>query len=567
MFENFDLTPELIRKLVLEIELQQNVERKKRTWISNQIRDGRLYDYVQNRLKVMYPKNWMMYSVAEYSIAKKIIDKKSRAYKRPPLRRVSGDQNATTAYQELLKKYRFNAAMKTFDAIYNEHKYSLLACLMDTDSAGNPFHKFFALAPWEFDAVFDKDGNLKIVILSNPGQTVKESGNGDAYNAITAESGDADEGINRRVYVIWTDKQHMELIVTGKLGDINSTRIEIRPLGPNESGVNPYGVLPFVYAPMTMDTNYPLPSPLPSQTVELNALMSVYLTSANQQVGVFVLKYPSDQPINMVAGSMYTAVQLPQSKNPEDARTEADFISPNPDLAGHKDAVLTYATAILDEHGLTTSAVTGNNQTFTSALDRIIANADVQDAIEENQEMYSEVERKAYSIISAQLKSVGSNIQLPANDLVIVYPKPKVLVSDSEILENMKKMKELGIFHDWELLQVFDPNLDETQSKDKLTDIAQAKRDAIEALGTDPSKVFNGAQVASIVEVATKVAIGELTEEAAANILSVSFGINPEIAKTLIPPAGSVTIQDAGPARTANTRPANEETDDSEDED
>jgi hypothetical protein len=295
---------------------------------------------------------------------------------------------------------------------------------------------------------------------------------------------------------------------------------------------------------MTMDANYPLPSPLPSQTVELNALMSVYLTSANQQVGVFVLKYPSDQPINMVSGSMYTAVQLPQSKNPEDARTEADFISPSPDLTGHKDAVMTYASAILDEHGLSSSVVTGTNQTFTSALDRIIANSDIQDLIEDNQEMYSEIEKAAYKIIGAQLRSINSNVELPPDELVVVYPKPKVLVSDSEILDNMKKMKELGIFQDWELLQVFDPNLDQDEAQEKIGLLSQAKAEAIEALGADPSKVFNGAQVASIVEVASKVALGELTQEAAANILSVSFGIEPEKAKTLIPAAGSAIDRD-----------------------
>jgi hypothetical protein len=475
IFENYDLTPEFIRNLVLEIESGPNIERKRRSWISNQIRDGKLYDYVQNRLKIMYPKNWTMYSISEYSISKKIIDKKSKAYKRPPVRRVNSDPNATNAYSDILKKYRFNQAMKTFDAVYNEHKYALLACLMDTDELGNPFHKFFSMAPWEYDSVFDKDGNLKVVVLSNPPQTVKQSGTGDSINAIIAESGDADEGINRRVYVLWTDKQHMELIVTGKRGDINATKIEQRLLGPGGNGANPYGILPFAYGPMTMDVNYPLPSPLPSQTVELNALMSVYLTSANQQVGVFVLKYPSDQPINMVSGSMYTAVQLPQSKNPEDARTEADFISPSPDLGGHKDAVMTYASAILDEHGLTSSVVTGNNQTFTSALDRIIANSDVQDIIEDNQELYSEIEKMAYKIIGAQLRSIGSNVELPPDELVVTYPKPKVLVSDSEILDNMQKMKSLGIFQDWELLQVFDPNLDEDEAKAKIMDIQNDK--------------------------------------------------------------------------------------------
>jgi hypothetical protein len=158
--------------------------------------------------------------------------------------------------------------------------------------------------------------------------------------------------------------------------------------------------------------------------------------------------------------------------------------------------------------------------------------------------MYSEIEKAAYKIIGAQLRSINSNVELPPDELVVVYPKPKVLVSDSEILDNMKKMKELGIFQDWELLQVFDPNLDQDEAQEKIGLLSQAKAEAIEALGADPSKVFNGAQVASIVEVASKVALGELTQEAAANILSVSFGIEPEKAKTLIPAAGSAIDRD-----------------------
>jgi hypothetical protein len=171
--------------------------------------------------------------------------------------------------------------------------------------------------------------------------------------------------------------------------------------------------------------------------------------------------------------------------NPEDARTEADFISPSPDLTGHKDAVMTYASAILDEHGLSSSVVTGTNQTFTSALDRIIANSDIQDLIEDNQEMYSEVEKAAYKIIGAQLRSINSNIELPPDELVVVYPKPKVLVSDSEILDNMKKMKELGIFQDWELLQVFDPNLDQDEAQEKIAEIKAGKMKMINELDAE----------------------------------------------------------------------------------
>jgi hypothetical protein len=200
---------------------------------------------------------------------------------------------------------------------------------------------------------------------------------------------------------------------------------------------------------------------------------------------------------------------------------------------------MTYAQAILDEQGITQSAIAGN-QEFSSGLDRLIAQADVQEVIESNQELYRKVEQMVFEIVKAQRERVAMPIS--AEELTVIYQRPKVLVSDSEILDNIAKMKNLGIFQDYELLQAFDPNLTEDQAKAKITGINDARNEAIAAIGADPSKVFNGAQVASIVEVATKVGLGELTREAGAAILSVSFGISPEIAVTLIPPPGSVTI-------------------------
>jgi hypothetical protein len=472
IFNDHTLTPDLVQKLIFEIESMDNLNRKRRAWISNQIREGALWQYVRERIKQMYPKNYSLYTISEYSILKKVVDKKARAYKKQPIRKTDSDDT----YPMLVKEWGLDQAMATLDQEYCEHKYGLLAALMDVDAQGNPIHKFFACSPWEFDCVFDADGNLKIVVLSYAPQYVKNTAT-DGVNTLIAEQGSTDEGANKRVYTFWTANEHFQVNVSGPMGDINRTKIET--VFTDSNGVNPYGVLPFVYCPMTMDVNYPVASPLPSQTVELNALMSVYLTSANMQIGTLVLKYPSDQPINTVSGSLYSTISLPQSKNPDDKTTDATYIAPTPNLAGHKDAVMTYAQAILDEQGITQSAIAGN-QEFSSGLDRLIAQADVQEVIESNQELYRKVEQVVFEIVKAQRERVAMPIS--AEELTVIYQRPKVLVSDSEILDNIAKMKNLGIFQDYELLQAFDPNLTEDQAKEKIAAIQSARNEIMGAI-------------------------------------------------------------------------------------
>jgi hypothetical protein len=546
-FKDFQLTDEFIRKVIEEIETPQNLSRKRRAWISRRVREGGLYDYVQDVVKKMYPKTWEMYSISEYSILKKVINKLAKSYKKSPKRRVVGadGQPKPEVMDKLgpvLKVFNFNQAMKDFDRTYVEHKYSLLACLMDlVGQPAQPFWRFFALEPYEYDLAFDGKGQARLCVLSYPSASVRSNprtAESDMINSIIAESGGADEGIDRRYYAFWTASQYVEVDVSGPLAGAkrkdgpNSTKIEIIETRPDRS--NPYGIFPFVYAPMTSEVNYPDASPLPSQTVQLNALLSVYFTSANMQVGMLAVKFPADQKVTIESASMYTQMSLPQSTKEGAPETSAEFVSPSPDLGGHRQAIMTYARMILDEQGIgSTGVVDGDGDKFASGLDRLISMADVQEVIEENQELYGRVEAQAFQIISQQAKI--ANAPMGDGVLDVVYQKPKVMVSDSEILDNLKKMKELGIFTDAQILQAYDPNLSETEAEGELQKIANAKSEAIAALGTDPSTVFNGAQVASIVETARAVGAGEIEAEAAANILSTSFGIPLERARLLIP--------------------------------
>jgi len=564
--EKYDLNLDFIQRVIKEIETEENLRRKRIAWNSEQIRTGKLKSYVEARIKEMYPKTHTMYTVTDYSILKKIVDKKAKSYKESPIRRVANDKAATEIYSNIAYKYALNQAMKELDTQYNQHKHGLIAAFMDRIPGPivkpQLFWKFYALAPYEYDVVKDDDGKVKVVILSYPDSSIS-SGVGDNYNSLIAESGKNDETSRERFYAFWTDTQHVMVRVKGDKGK-DKLLIEYQPIPGKVDGdmSNPYGVLPFVYVPMDYDKNYPNPSPLPAQTVEFNALMSVYLTSANMQVGVLKITRPEKQKLSIASHSMYTAIEAPQSSRPEDKPTDVSFIAPTPNMEGHKDAITTYLTTILDEHGITGSQIINSNEEFTSGFDRLLAQADVQNIIEENQELYAKVEQEIYNIVAKQLTSQGQNT-LPAEGFQIVYRKPKVMISDKEKLENLKLMKELGLWSDHELIQQYDPNLSEEEAKQKLLDIQKAKVD-FASMFTDPSKVFNGAQVSAIVDVSTKVGTGELSFEAGVNILVASFGIPEDQARTMLPAEGSRQAPEQNNA--APARPMQEAEDTEEDD-
>jgi hypothetical protein len=223
---------------------------------------------------------------------------------------------------------------------------------------------------------------------------------------------------------------------------------------------------------MDFELNYPNPSPLPMQTVELNALMSVYLTSANMQVGILKITRPEKQKISIHSHSLYTAIEVPQSSKPDDPKSDIDFISPNPNMSGHREAIATYMGTILDEQGISGNQMISPNQDFSSGLDRLLSQADVQMIIEENQEIYGKVEQEIYGIVQKQLLSVNQNI-LTDEELSVTYKKPKIMVSDKEKLDNLKLMKDLGLWSDAELLQMFDPNLSLDEATEKVSKIKE----------------------------------------------------------------------------------------------
>jgi len=213
---------------------------------------------------------------------------------------------------------------------------------------------------------------------------------------------------------------------------------------------------------------------------------------------------------------------LPQSTDPNDAPTEAQYISPAPNLSGHKEAIVTMMNSILDEYNISSNGVVNDLEKFSSGFDRLLSNADIQDYIEEVQGIFRKVEEFIFELMNS------ANNNMFGNEFNVVYAKPKVLITDTEKLNNIKLAYELGVIQEHEKLMIYDPNLSEEDALDKMRRIRDEK------VSTSDSS-FNGAQVQAIVTLVEKVSAGVIERDAAIKVLSASFGIAEDIAETMIP--------------------------------
>jgi hypothetical protein len=463
-----------VERIINEISSAKNIERKRNAYISYEVESGLLGKYVQAKVKAMFPQTYKSYTISEYSLLKKVVDKKARAYKEPPIRKLDIDSESQR-YSDFQKVNRFNDAMKDIDRIYNQYKYAgLYLELNEVDKKVN----YYPLRPYEYDIVKNDKGEVICLILSYPGSQIT---NGTADKIIAGDR--ADDDVGEIEYVLWTAENHVVVHVTSDSVH-GKKKVKMMPIEGNEEGVNPYGYIPFAYLPYDFNEDYPTPSPLANQTIEVNGSLSVYLTSGIQQVGQLIISGPSDHLPKEVAGGMMSAMTLPQSKNVEDKATTADYISPSPDLAGHKESIMTYLSMVLDEQGISSTQSLQGNEKFTSGLDRLLSQADVQAIIEDNQDSYVRFEQQIFETVNRMIGEEFSSVALQ-----VTFKKPKMLTSDTDKLANIEKMLELGLIEEWEKFIEVDPNLSPEQAKEKLKRINENKSSALGSL----IKMNNGA--------------------------------------------------------------------------
>jgi hypothetical protein len=483
------LDQSVISTIISDINGSEDRNRKKHSFDSWQVYAGNQEPYVKAELERTRPKSHNAYTVSNISLSKLITDKKAQAYRKQPRRRVSNDDVKTAFLEDIYKEADAHRQLAFMDCVTNLHKYSLF--WVNYREQEERF-QFMTLQGHEFSVVRNKDtGALECVILNYGNLDITAGARaGDGYDNLIAES-QADSSANSQVYALWTNEQHIVIKVEmAKVQTKNGTEIKRSityvPIEGNPDNVNKLGTIPFIFISKELSQDMPTPSPLFKQSVIYNALMSEVLTASNiQGTGTLVLSYPEkyEGKFKDVATGLTSTIKLPQSGNPSDRETTVEYISPSPALAAQKDVYFGYMRQILSEHGITTSqGLDGASETFSSGLERLMANADVMGQVESNQELYVAVEREVLRILTAYSDLLGLGYFIEDDILEVTFPKPKLMVSDSETLANIEKRLNLGLMQRYEALMMIDPNLSENQAKEKLLEIDGERMNSMRAV-------------------------------------------------------------------------------------
>jgi hypothetical protein len=106
--------------------------------------------------------------------------------------------------------------------------------------------------------------------------------------------------------------------------------------------------------------------------------------------------------------------------------------------------------------------------------------------VEMNQELYIKAEREILEILKAYSDLLSLGYFKEDDELNVIFPKPKLMVSDSETLANIEKRLSLGLMQKYEALMMIDPNMSEDQAKEKLAEIEAERRNSMRlSIGTE----------------------------------------------------------------------------------
>ena len=496
----FDLLEhKTVLRIISEVKGSENMDRKVSAFNSMRVEKGDVKPYVLNEVQRLLPQSWKQMRISDVSISGKVVKKLGQAYKEGPVRKLE-NETESEALNELYREMGVNKKMDMYDEIRTLHRYCLLWINFDPDNS----LMFTPLHPYEFDIIRDSNnGELEVVILQYPDQLITHQGPGnvttnrgfDGFN-VRADSvnqaisnSQLDSASQTQTFVMWTKDQHV--IVQARFIDSDGkahtdpVSIDYITIPSNPLSINPLGMLPFVYS-STDDggnfTDYPIPNPLTGQTILFNVLKSDELSAASMQgYGIRVLSGPK----GILAGTqnlhegLTTAVILEQDETPGMPPTTLDFVNPSPDLQGQRDTYTSYLAGVLGQHGINAGElVKGGSESFTSGLDRALSEADVQNIIAQNQNDYTKVEKDAFDIVKQWSSLIDIGVKFTEDsELQIHFPRPKILISDKETLDNIKLRLDMGLIDKVEALRILNPNLTEEEASKKIDDIEETKKE------------------------------------------------------------------------------------------
>lgn len=445
----------LRKQIISEIAGSENQKRRERSFIRQEIYQGKLYDYLYEKMVKELGKKSAEKSrkISSINLTEKIVDEESKLYLREPLREFMDVSAGDADYiSELYEKSRANIAFKKANKMFKLHDQAALKIVPGQDR-----YDIRALAPHHYD-VIPNEQNPEIAeayIISNVDVSLLVKGDG--FNQKIADIDD--KLVKARLYW-WTDEYNF--VTNGKGEFINENGTAVQSLSERELK-NQAQTLNFIDIAKDKDFEFFVRSESLVTEFSLDLAMSLSDTAEVIRYQGFATGVVSskERPENMEVGPR-SLIWLKKDPNDDSgSQPTFQFVSPNPDIGSSLEFNNGLMSMFLTARGHSPKLVNakGDSTSYTSGLDRFLATLEAYEGSQDDIDLFTDAEVQAFEIMKAWNHAYyndsrnGFTSKIPEKAyLKIEYQKPTLELSESEELDVLEKKRKLGVINDVELI-------------------------------------------------------------------------------------------------------------------
>ncbi|HNC40320.1 MAG TPA: hypothetical protein PK522_00900 [Nitrosomonas sp.] len=469
------LNPSVRKQIIEETQGNENVERKKQSFIQSEVYKDRIYQPVKKYLEPFYSEKTINETpiIASVNLARRIVNKEASLYCREPERKFYG---LTDAQIELIKQVYDDMKIDTImQRINQNYKLENQTHCYIVPRAGKL--KMIPMMAYQLDVVpSSADSEIGEVYLVNGfdriAGNVQVTTTGDSTDEMIADEDDYKKA--RKAISVWSP---MFNFIMDEEGNIINTEDTSNPIG---------GVVPFVDVFSSKDSEYwvRIGQSVTDFTIQYNAALTDMSNIVRMQgFGQAWLKSGPDQKMQNVQIGPNKILHLPTDPNGGQS-AEFGYANANPDLSGSLSYIEGLLSSFLTSRGVDPKTVNakGEAMTYTSGLDRLLAMVEQFEATEADTEVMECAERQILKIVIAYLNTYAGtpvlpnypSVTLPLDATVDVeFQKPTAIQSDSEKLANIQMRLELGLIDQIDAIAE-DRNIDREEAQvifDKMTGV------------------------------------------------------------------------------------------------
>ena len=513
------------------------------------ILEGNLEPYIIRNLERLLSKrvlNYAMERIVPINIVPRYVDKLSNIYQTGVMREVS---DGTDQDFELLNWYEkqlfINQVMHQANRLYNACRSSLVHPYI---TEGGPKLR---VIPNDRFVVVSEDP----IDLTNPTMIILIAGR---------------DSKKREIYWVYTKD---EFAVIKSDASIDFAAMEAMGLG---DGINPYGVLPFVYTNQSHLRLVPTPD---IDTIRMAEYVPAALTDLNLAAlfSSFSITYVKNGEISDPTYAP-NALWFLKSDDPE-KEVEIGTLKPEVDYQEVLNLIQSEMSLWLGSKGIKTGSVGAlQPDSATSGIAKIIDEADTFDIRQSQTVTYSKTESQLWDMILNKMHPIWVSQGMVENrtifsstaEVTTRFSVVPVGSQRSQIIQEQRDEYAAGFTTRSRAIAALNPQMTYAQIEELESDIDEERGMPIEGAPEEMSNqnsdsidsnndsisastsqtsiqdaVLNGAQVASAVEILTAAAIGQIPRDSAQALFEIAFQLDAETSSRLLSTIGDSFVPKA----------------------